>query len=47
LGFVGDRLGNKPIKIKVKLADGREMEIEASSREELRAAEETIARLSA
>ncbi len=45
-GFLGDRLGNKPIKIKVKLVDGREMEIEASSRAELLAAEETIARLS-
>jgi ferric-dicitrate binding protein FerR (iron transport regulator) len=45
-GFLGDRLGNKPIKIKVKLADGREIEIEASSRAELVAAEETIDRLS-
>jgi hypothetical protein len=44
-GFLGDRMGNKPIKIKVKLVDGREMEIEASSRAELLAAEETIDRL--
>ncbi|PSB22043.1 hypothetical protein C7B65_01095 [Phormidesmis priestleyi ULC007] len=45
-GFVGDRLGNKPIKIKAKFADGREIELEVSSREELAAAEETIKRLS-
>ncbi len=45
-GFVGDRLGNKPIKIKAKFADGREVELEVSSREELAAAEETIKRLS-
>jgi hypothetical protein len=44
-GFLGDRVGDKPIKIKLKLADGREMEIEASSRAELLAAEETITRL--
>lgn len=43
--FFGDRLGNKPIKVKVKLIDGREMKIEASSRAELLAAEETIQRL--
>jgi hypothetical protein len=46
IGFLGDRLGNKPIKIKVKFANGREYEIEASSRAELLAAEETIDRLS-
>ncbi|KAM3089620.1 hypothetical protein ACKFKG_33305 [Phormidesmis sp. 146-35] len=45
-GFLGDRMGNKPIKIKAKFADGREVELEASSREELAAAEETIKRLS-
>jgi hypothetical protein len=47
-GFLGDRLGNKPIKIKLKLVDGKEMEmeIEVSSRAELLAAEETIERLS-
>jgi hypothetical protein len=44
-GFLSDRVGNKPIKIKAKLADGREFELEASSREELLAAEETIKRL--
>ena len=44
-GFLGDRIGNKPIKIKAKFGDGREFEVEASSREELLAAEETIKRL--
>ncbi|MBE9033536.1 hypothetical protein IQ266_27800 [filamentous cyanobacterium LEGE 11480] len=44
-GFLGDRLGNKPIKIKVILGDKPEFEIEASSRAELRAAEEAINRL--
>jgi ferric-dicitrate binding protein FerR (iron transport regulator) len=34
-GFMGDRLGNKPIKVKVKRADGQEIELEASSRVEL------------
>jgi hypothetical protein len=38
LGFVGDRLGDKPIKVKVKLANGQEIELEASSRVELDAA---------
>jgi Effector Associated Constant Component 1 len=38
LGFVGDRLGNKPLKVKVKRADGQEIELEASSRAELEAA---------
>ncbi|MBU7582842.1 MAG: sugar ABC transporter permease [Nostoc sp. TH1S01] len=33
-GFLGDRFGNKPIKIVVKAPDGRELNIEASSREE-------------
>lgn len=32
--FLGDRLGNKPIKLKVKAPDGREMELEASSQAE-------------
>ncbi len=45
-GFLSDRIGNKPIKIKAKFADGREFELEANSREELAAAEETIKRLS-
>ena len=33
-GFLGDRLGNKPIKLKVKAPDGRELELEASSQQE-------------
>jgi hypothetical protein len=33
--FLGQRLGNKPIKFKVKTPDGRELEVEASSKEEL------------
>jgi hypothetical protein len=45
LSFLGDRLGNQPIKIKVKLIDGRTIEIEARSRAELLAAEQTIQRL--
>jgi len=32
--FLSDRLGNKPIKLKVKAPDGREMELEASSQQE-------------
>ena len=32
--FLGDRLGSKPIKLKVKAPDGREMELEASSQAE-------------
>ncbi|MGV0026633.1 hypothetical protein [Phormidesmis priestleyi] len=44
-GFLGDRLGDKPIKGKAKFSDGREFEFEASSRAELLAAEETIQRL--
>jgi len=44
-GFLGDRLENKPIKIKAKFTDGREVELEASSREELALAEETLKRL--
>lgn len=34
LGFLGDRLGNKPIKLALKTPDGREINLEASSREE-------------
>lgn len=34
LGFLGDRLGDKPISLKVKVGD-REVEIEAKSRREL------------
>lgn len=33
-GFLSDRFGNKPMKLKVKATDGRELEIEASSKEE-------------
>jgi len=33
-GFLRDRFGNKPIKLVVKAPDGRELTIEASSREE-------------
>jgi hypothetical protein len=32
--FMGDRIGNKPIKLKVKAPDGRELELEASSQQE-------------
>lgn len=32
--FLGDRLGGKPIKFKVKAPDGRELELEASSQAE-------------
>jgi hypothetical protein len=32
--FLGDRFGNKPIKLVVKGPDGRELNLEASSREE-------------
>ncbi|BAY82872.1 hypothetical protein NIES267_23570 [Calothrix parasitica NIES-267] len=33
-GFLQDRFGNKPIKLVVKAPDGRELNLEASSREE-------------
>lgn len=33
-GFLGDRLGGKPIKLTVKAPDGRELNIEASSQAE-------------
>jgi len=45
-GFLGDRFGDKPIKIKAKFSDGREFELEAHSRVEFQTAEETIQRLS-
>lgn len=32
--FLGDRISNKPIKLKVKAPDGRELELEASSQQE-------------
>ena len=32
--FLGDRLGNKPIKIVLKAPDGRQLNLEANSREE-------------
>jgi hypothetical protein len=32
--FLGDRLGNKSLKMKVKSSSGAEIELEASSREE-------------
>lgn len=37
LGFLGDRLGNKPIELSVE-ANGKKLEVKASSREELEAA---------
>ena len=33
-GFLRDRFGNKPIKMTLKAPDGRELDLEASSREE-------------
>ncbi|MEA5554237.1 hypothetical protein VB713_25195 [Anabaena cylindrica UHCC 0172] len=33
-GFLKERLGNKPIKLNVKAPDGREINVEASSKEE-------------
>ena len=33
-GFLRDRFGNKPIKMTLKAGDGRELNLEASSREE-------------
>ncbi|MBD2329702.1 hypothetical protein [Alkalinema sp. FACHB-956] len=45
-GFLGDRLGNKPIKIKAKFADGREFELEASSQAELATARTMLEELS-
>ena len=40
--FLGDRLGDKPIVIKAKFADGRVFEVTAQSRAELAAARETL-----
>jgi hypothetical protein len=37
LGFLGDRLGNKPIELEVE-ADGKKLKVKASSRTELTAA---------
>jgi len=44
LGFIGDRIPNKPIVIKVKVGD-REVEIEAKSRKELEDAERVARQL--
>jgi HD superfamily phosphohydrolase len=41
LGFIGDRLGDKPIIIKVKVGD-QEVEIEAKSRQELAEAQKVV-----
>jgi hypothetical protein len=41
-GFLGDRLGDKPIVIKAKFADGRVFDVTASSRAELDAAREML-----
>ena len=41
-GFLGDRLGDKPIVIKAKFADGRVFEVTAHSRAELAAGRETL-----
>jgi hypothetical protein len=41
-GFLGDRLGDKPIVVKAKFADGRVFDVTASSRAELAAAQETL-----
>ncbi len=41
-GFLGDRLGDKPIVIKAKFPDGREFDVTASSRAELAAAQEAL-----
>jgi hypothetical protein len=35
LGFLGDRLGNKPIEMEVEAPNGRKLKVKASSREEL------------
>ena len=43
--FLGDRLGDKPVKVEAKFPDGREYKAEASSREELAAAVEAIEKL--
>ena len=41
-GFLGDRLGDKPMVIKAKFADGRVFEMTAHSRAELAAGRETL-----
>ena len=41
-GFLGDRLGDKPIVIKAKFTDGRVFEMTAHSRAELAAGRETL-----
>lgn len=41
LGFIGDRLGDKPMIIKVKVGD-QEVEIEAKSRQELAEAQSVV-----
>jgi hypothetical protein len=38
LGFLGDRLGGKPIEMEVEAPNGRKLKVKASSREELLAA---------
>lgn len=44
LGFIGDRIPNKPLIIKVKVGN-QEIEIEAKSRKELEAAEKVVSQL--
>jgi hypothetical protein len=41
-GFLGDRLGDKPIVVKAKFPDGRVFDVTASSRAELAAARDTL-----
>ena len=41
-GFLGDRLGDKPMVIKAKFPDGRVFDVTAHSRAELAAAQETL-----
>ncbi|MFN6481777.1 MULTISPECIES: hypothetical protein [unclassified Nostoc] len=43
LGFVGDRLGNKPIELEVE-ANGKKLKVKASSQQELTAALEAAQR---
>lgn len=44
LGFIGDRIPNKPVVIKVKVGE-KEVEIEAKSRKELEDAERVVRQL--
>jgi HD superfamily phosphohydrolase len=44
LGFIGDRMPNKPVVIKVKVGE-QEVEIEAKSRKELEDAERVVRQL--